>query len=431
MFLGILIALAAILIASLLPIRFAFFALGVLLPIDVVSGVAPFTLDIARYGAALILILRTAKISTNRTNTLQRLLFLLVFSFSALLLLKGILFDDLSTIQKAFIGGLSSSVAFLLSSRHHAHKFILFGFIFGAFLNAATILWAVFIPTSATGTSIRYAGLSFSSTHIAPFIAVAIVFTAMPWLWENRKHRLLRFITFAVLLLGLAYSGGRGGFAGLILAFVLSLIVKFKRAPFSAIVVSGLALFLVFRVQTVIDWISVNILREGTQAGFTSRRGEFNDASWDAFWEGGLLGTPIGERNLFQPHMAPLTFALDVGPFGLVAGGVLCLVVIAAIIRFTPGIPVEFRMVATIALVTALLEPNGFFVGLSKILIIMLCVGTPSTSAAQTSRHEQPDPPNTSVSSETTQTQQSLYPTTSIDSARPVAKRSNQRRPIL
>lgn len=235
----------------------------------------------------------------------------------------------------------------------------------------------------------RYSGFSYGSTAVAPLIAVAICVVVMPWVWQNRRT-VLRIILLGTLLSGLILSQGRGGLLGLIVALTVLVFVYLLRKPVLTLVwtiIGTVTLLVSGAVPALIDYVS-RADAPGT-SDLTSGRLELNLAAWQVFWRSGLLGLEPAEYDLYNPHMAPLSAALNIGPFGLVATSVICVLLFVIIVFAPSDFPVLFRMIASIALVTAFLEPTGFFVGFTGAMLVMICFAQYRGSSIQVQQERQ------------------------------------------
>lgn len=370
---------------SLVP----FFLLGLVLPIDTMGGVPPVLFDVLRYGLALVIVVASlSRPRESRPNPLLGWVTFLLTTAGALAIAKAVfLGGSLFTGVVAFISPL---VAFLVV-RGMAHQcWLMLGFVAGCTLSAIDIIFqANGLPYLGVPSEygFRYSGFSFGSTKVAPFLAVALCVVITPWAWAKRRV-LLRVALAVALGAALFLSQGRGGVAGLLAALAILVFTLLRRRPLLGF---GLLLVVppVLYFSGAFSALSDHVLRSNVQTAsdLTTGRSALNSASWDAFWAGGPLGVDPSIRHLLRPHIAPLTSGVDVGPFGLMATSVVCVLLAYTMFLAPARVPVVFRMIAAVALVAALLEPTGFFVGFSGAMIVALCFAQ-FAQTVDNARHE-------------------------------------------
>lgn len=352
-----------------------FFLLGVIMPINVVQGIPPVALDILRYGLALLILylLRSHRKPSKSVNLLELVASLLILS-GGLFLLKSVLYGG--GLIASLVSIISPVVGYLLARKRIHHRFILIGFTFGSALSALDIILQVLgLPFVGMPTAhgFRYSGFSFSSTAVAPLLAIALCVVLCPWVW-HQKRLILRIILAILLVSGLFLSNGRVGALGLMIALIIYLVRQFARYP-----VRILLLLVVGGWVGAVLGLSQPLLNFFTRANvsgvddITSGRGELNVAAWEAFWRGGLLGIPPAEYENFNPHIALLSFGLNVGPFGLIALGIVCVGLVVLVLSFYRDSFLLFSMIASIALTTSFVDSSGFFVGFTGTLLTMIC----------------------------------------------------------
>ncbi|WP_211439868.1 hypothetical protein [Corynebacterium glutamicum] len=352
------------------------FFVGTLMPIDVIGSISPGILDVLRYSSALILILilHTKDGPIVPTRPLLGIAALLLISVGILSILKAFLSDG--NFIPAAAALVSPIVAYLLAKFQNLHRMLLLGLVFGCFLSSLDIILQVlgmpFLGTPSTD-GFRYSGFSLKSTHVAPLLAVAICIVLSNWAWRTRQV-LLRLLLLGTLFTALLLSQGRVGLAGLIVAVGILIAISVPKRP--VIMIFGILVGMVCLLASdVLALFFDYVLRADTptNSGFSSGRGELNSLAWEAFLHGGVIGLDGNERNLFNPHIAPLSSGLNIGPYGLVAISIIC--ILLAFLVFFGGnrVPAPFRMIAGIAVTIAMIEPTGFFVGFSGSLLLMLC----------------------------------------------------------
>lgn len=356
-----------------------FFLLGFLLPIDTIAGVSAVTLDVARYGVAAALIVWM--LATRRAPRMNRAL----AWGGSLLMLTGTLgfvkagfSQDATAIVTSMVGLGSVAVAFMVARNQVHFAAILRGFVAASVWSALDILmqWAglPFLGT-LTADAYRYSGFTFSSTHVAPLLAVALCVTLTHWAWR-RRSLVVRMLATAILAAGLLVSQGRVGVAALGVALLVWLLARFAKRPARTLIAALIVGTPVFIFTGLDELLSQYLIRADRPGGITSGRTELNAQAWGAFTDAGFFGIDQSERGLYIPHLAPLTAGLDVGWLGLVSTTVLCLMLAWFAAFAPPRVPVVFRMIAAIALVAAMIEPTGFFVGFSRAMLLMLCLAS-------------------------------------------------------
>ena len=357
-----------------LPPAWPVFLLGLIMPIDTIAGIPAAVMDVARYGLAGLILVAAHR---SRREHQSPPIFVLA---GGLLIACGVL----SCVKAVVLGGsllsattalLSALVAFLFVRERLHLRALMAGFVFGCAWSALDIiLQSSGLPFLgyASVDDFRYAGFSFSSTHVAPLLAVAICLVLTSWLW-TRRRLVVRTVLLAVLGTGLFMSQGRVGVVGLLVALVVLAYSLASRRPawaFGPVLVGVPVLYFTGAWSSLLDFM---MRTDSPQTGeVTSGRAYLNAVAWDAFWQGGGIGVDPSQSYLYYPHMAPLTFALNLGPFGLFAVTCLCLL-LAWVVLFGWQTPQVFRMIASVALVTALIEPLGFFVGFTGAVLVLLC----------------------------------------------------------
>lgn len=371
-----LLSIALVLVIGLvLPLRALLVLFGIALPVDVLAGVEPANLDVLRYGLAILIVLRAPRAERSR-----RVRWVLIGA--ALLLLVGMV----ALVRTASDGGdytrhaiaiVSVIAAAAVAGGKGVVRPILIGFTVGMTASAADIiLQAAGLPyigmTSDYGN--RFSGLSFNSTTVAPFLAVAICILLSGAFSRHDGKRVVassiaRLLVAGLLMYGLLLSGGRGGVAGLLVALAVAALWKFREHAL-LVLSAAAALGVVLFIRR--DDIATYLLRDRGDFGFFSGRDVLNGAAWETFMRGGLLGVSGAERAGLNPHTPLLTLAVDAGVFGLAAAALLIGMTAALVVRPSREFGLEYRMIAAVVLLASLLEPTGFFVGLSKVTVFML-----------------------------------------------------------
>ena len=369
---------SSVVVAALFKINrailLASWLLGFLLPIDYVDGFAPIIFDVCRYALLLVLALRLETSFQGRRYAAVIVCYLLI-SYNLLLYIVQAVQGGGFVTSRALVGIGSVFLAFAATRNGSHNRILLLGFVTGCTISAMDILAQVAgLPYLGTPTDwgARYAGLSFNSTNTAPFLAVAALVVLSRRIWSQTvTARLFRLISFLILLGGLVLTGGRGGLAGFLVGASAYLLFLIRRSP--GIGLTGLLLVIsvtISQYSAIVDFLT----REGGTGGFTTGRDVLNAQAWDAFWQGGIFGVSVTERDLYRPHTPLLTFALDVGPWGLLVAIASTVALFYRLIR--PARPTSegevASMMAGVLVTTALLEPVGFFVGAAKAVVLMI-----------------------------------------------------------
>lgn len=373
--------LAILLYCLFIRIRYLSILIGLLLPIDLFGQVNPILLDALRYGMSIILLIKLKKYSKPR-HVYAKIALILLMVIGSVTALRGFLYEDFSTIQRGIIGIVSVMFAYFLAINPNIRPSLFLGFVLGSVWSALDILCQVMgFPylglTSDLG--VRFSGLSFTSTNTAPYLSIALVIIFMHQdLYRTKsRHRfainLARVLAVGVLLLGLFFSGGRGGLAGLAVAILVWVVFRFRTKP---LVATLGALSLLVLVVAGYDSLYSYITREGqnNSHGITTGRDKLNSESLNSFMNSPIFGVPIDERYLYRPHTPILSFALDAGIIGLLIGIALTFLSLRTVIsiRNSHAYPLAYRMTASIMLLTIFLEPAGFFTGFTKTLLLMM-----------------------------------------------------------
>lgn len=370
-------------VAIVLPRKLVAVILGILIPIDVLGELRPASLDALRYTLAIALVVRIF-VNPQGNSRLSRQVF---FASSCLIavyslgVVKEVTAQSESLTTLAPIVGLASTLlAVVITLDRKIRPSIFLGFSIGATASAADILLQVAgLPFLGTPTDwgTRYAGLSFTSTNTAPFLAVALVLVLLSIRIrsDQRIWYLLQTsvsgICVVVLASALVFSGGRGGVLGLVIAIgILGIRIGRNRADLLALSVGSVAL----ASYVYKDAIGSYIDRDGRSTSLGSGRGERNYEALRALSDNWLSGLEPAEAALYNPHTPVLLFGLQLG----IVGSLLMLAVTlqlgrlalrGALVRDTH---IHSAMAAAIMFVTALLEPTGFYVGLSKVTLLLL-----------------------------------------------------------
>lgn len=368
--------------AFLFPRRAVAFVLGLILPVDFVAGINPAYLDAARYGLLVVLFLRTSRDTSSNSNRLLFACFAGLVFIGLMSVAKG-LDGNAEQLVRGLIGILSALAGVLLAQRRILHQDLLRGFVLGMTASAVDIVLQVaglpfFGMPSAFG--FRYSGFSFNSTTLAPLLAVAAVLTLSSWLWPTRTGGVrlllsaLRLAVLVVLLVGLYESQGRGGVLSLGVAAGAMLLHRSRRSRIRVVFLAGLAIAALVRYRPQLETL---ILRSDS-SDVTTGRGDLNRQAWHVFVSDPLFGATPDELTTLNPHTPFLTFAVEAGSVGLFVAVLLTFALSIVLFRRTQhGAHYAFvvRAMAIIVLLTSLLEPDGLYIGLAKVLVVSMVLG--------------------------------------------------------
>lgn len=351
------------------------FTFGMLFPIDVLGVLNPLAIDLSRYGLAVFILMAVKPNSERRSETAFLATWLLVL-VNSLIIIRSALSEHLTFLYPSIIGIVSIVLAYQITKNAPVNRYILTGLLFGATLSAFDIILQVLgLPYLGTETDwgTRYAGLGINSTNTAPFLALGLILVISNFLWQRScLNILIRLSTGSILIVGLLLSGGRGGLACILLALVVWLVTQFYFRPLLVLSLGSLGLIWVLtRTQHILDFL----IREDSTSGFTTGRDALNAMAWSAMTSGGILGIDLGERQMFRPHTPILSFGLSAGVLGFIVATLLSCVILWRLFS-TPAedktSSTLLRMIAAVILVTTLLEPWGFFIGLGKCVILVI-----------------------------------------------------------
>lgn len=380
--------------AALMPPRRVALLLGVILPIDYLSVLDSITLDAMRYALLAVLIVRVRR---DRTLTGHPLF---VLGIAGLVLVA--LFDVLKgadgsayTLQRGLIGLLSALAAFLVAQRSEVHKPLVRGFVLGVSASAIDVCLQVAGLPYAGATSVygfRYSGFSFKSTTLAPLLALAIVFVLTNWLWPAARTRSDRWILMMRLTLllplgaALYASQGRGGVLSLALALVFLLAVRFKGHPGRILTLGLVGVLVAWYLRSDIAALFVR----PTEDDLSNGRGSLNEEAWDAFTSSPVFGPPPAVLSGLNPHTPFLTFAIEAGILGLLVAVVLAVGLVRVVLtpeRTGNALPVAVRCGALVMFTTSFLEPDGFYIGLARVVLLAVVLTTRPDAPAGTERN--------------------------------------------
>ncbi|WP_343282044.1 O-antigen ligase family protein [Micrococcus sp. 2A] len=344
------------------------------------QGVNSVALDAFRYVFAILIVILSHG-GHRRISPLPALATFSLLTVNAIFLVKGTYGLQLD-LFKPIVGLVSILLAFLISFRPWTFQPMLAGLTVGGLASAVDILLQYFgMPYIGMENTfgLRYSGLSFSSTNTAPLLGLAslAVIQGAP-LKGACKNWLLRSVLVCILVSGMWISGGRGGFIAFSAALILMAITRMP--PIATVVMlamAGIYALTAISFSSALD--ALLRVEERANAGggtpdITSGRVEFNAVTWNAFADNPFFGPPISELDLLQPHTPVLLLAVQAGIIGLAAALLVLTLVIYRL--FCPsrrvGDKTLIRSYAVVILIVSALEPNGFFVGIGKTVILMI-----------------------------------------------------------
>lgn len=386
-------ALTAFIVALTVPLRLIAFGWGLLLPIYGMVGVAPIWLDSARLAGAVLILIRFAA-ETASGRGLHRWLIALCCMGS--LMFTSALTTPSENIQEGAFTILSAVIAFGVGRRPKAHLPVLAGFANGAAISGCILLMqtlGVKNPALPLRGYERFQGLSSSAPRVSIELAIATVvffYFALKSSGHTLALRAAMATGAALCVVALASSGGRSGLAGLGIALAVALARRVLRVKVIMLLGTTLILGYIIVSQYGIKMATLSRLTQnptGSSADFDLSTGRA-DLFWkalNAFFNHPILGQGV---SAFQseygaaPHFSPLNYAVQAGAIGLVAG----LFMIGELIRLTVGgksITSQTsahlaRPLAAVLLAMALLEPEGPFVGVGLVTVLMLAAAISS-----------------------------------------------------
>lgn len=348
---------------------------GILFPIDVLGGVNPLFIDILRYVLALVLII-SIRPEPRRRSPLALVATMLLLGMNFIAIMRALLAEHTGVAFQSLVGIVSIILAYLVTKNVFLNRKMLVGFLVGSAWSALDIILQVLgLPYLGTATEwgTRYPGLGLSSTNTAPFLALGLALVISNFLWvRSIPLTIIRLGTGILLATGLLLSGGRGGIAGITLAIVVFFAVQLRRHPLLAITLAAVgSAWLLPRTQQISDFLT----RSGSDSGLTTGRDILNASAGEAFIRGGAFGIDLSTWGEYRPHTPILSFALSTGAVGLVTTIVLTGFIVWRLFHVANNGTTSstlIRMISAVILVTTLLEPWGFFVGLSKGVLLMM-----------------------------------------------------------
>lgn len=362
--------------------------LGLILPIEFVTGLSPAVLDLGRYALTGALIVRTSAVG--RRHWALQVSAIMLAAIGILTAISG----GLSRLPGLAVEGLvmatSALLALALVGRNFPHPWLLRGLCFGVTLSALDILlqWAGLPYLGVPSVwGLDYSGFSEKRTHAAPLLAIGALGFLVKHIWPARLG-LVRAVGFAVCLTGLVLTAGRAGFLGFSLASLLWAIRTFRRAPLIVALsaVTGLALVLFQRDSHLLD-------RLEAPTDLSSGRSTRNEAALEAFLSAPIFGPdPRSEIATAggNAHTPVLAFAVDAGFLGVVGALIASVVLLFGVIRGATRWESQMQFPTLMAVVmTSLIpfEPSAFFVGLGKTVPLMVSLSYLYPIARSTAHH--------------------------------------------
>lgn len=355
--------------------------LGLLLAVDYVRGFDGSMLDVLRYALCGLLILKSrshplVRFDSNWHHAVVSLLLLI----PAVGLALTVVHQSAAQTREFVIAAGSVAVSALVVRREGVLQPLLIGFAVSMTVSAIDIVaQLVGLPylgvTSRFGTS--FSGFSMTRTQASPLFAMAMLIAASPYAWSlvgrRRPVVTIRVVVFLACGIALVLTAGRGGLVALVAVAATRALVLCVSRPRVVLVATGA--LLLAGVAYLASPYAEMFLRDGD---ISSGRNDLNAAAFEAFLSSPLTGvdpTLIGDP--LRPHTPILFFAIQVGAVGFVGAIALSLIVGWLALRgcctFDSRVRLggEFLVVAT---VIGVLEPSGFFVGLSKVLLLLTAI---------------------------------------------------------
>lgn len=322
-------ALAGWLVVALsAPVGLVAFAWAALLPVEVLRGVSPVALDLARYLGVAVLVLRVPATASVRSASWRTWALLLVGLGVARLAAAGILRDGTS-LEVGAVVVVGAVGALLVAVRPAILRQVLLGFLAGASLSATVVVFQVLGFRTIGGpltNNLRYPGLSPLTSALTWPLALAVV-VAVCGLLDRPAGLVSRRAGWAALVVcsvALVACGAQGGFVGLFVAALFigrdlwKAVGRTSRWALVAVLVGGLAV-----VATVILALDVD--------GFIPDKGFVNEISRGESWVDGLrvfrdhpwVGVTDAEYRAdheVRPHTVVVEAAVAAGVVGAALG---------------------------------------------------------------------------------------------------------------
>lgn len=359
-------------------------SLGALLPIyEVTPGSAP-VLDVARYVLCAVLVLLTRSVGASAPRRLQ--VWFLSLSGVGLLWLGAALLRPAAPVFGPSVMIAATSGAFLLA-RHidRLGRPLLEGYAVGVVISAlAGIAQHLgYLGGSVDAYGVRVRGLSSTSTLYGFELVTGLaILTLLQRRSGSRWAAVIQSAAVASCVVAILVSGTR---AALLVAAITLMVPGLRwllRHPVAlATAAAGAAVAVSVGALSAISFSTVERLllsqdgRGGFVATLQASRASRNSAAFDAI-TGGSLFEPVAGTSSLRPHMFPLVLGLQAGWAGLAAGALLAgALVLAAIRAHLTRAPLLPRVLLTICALYTFIEPTGPFVGLARVLILMLAIG--------------------------------------------------------
>lgn len=375
------IGIVALVVAMLLPTRYLAIILGMVMPIDFMQGVGTGVFDFIRYALVLAIIVKpSGSVRPPRLLAAHIVLGILIL-LGLYALVSGLVAGNADELLRGVISIASALSAYAIARRPGIGRRVIMGFCVGMMASSLDIISQNFggpYLGATTVYGIRYSGFSYSSTAVSPLIAIAFVAVLMTRVEvKSRALSLIvltsRFVLLVVLGSALVISGGRGGLLGIALALGVLCLSALRGHPLAVLSVAVVGVVLVPFLWGPI----AALLTRGGPAGFGSGRAGLNSAAWQAFLGSPVFGVDPARLSEFEPHTPIINFAIQAGFVGLICGiGLVAIqvrIMVANPYSSTP-VPVAARMMCAVMLAISFLEPDGFFVGLSRVVILMIVV---------------------------------------------------------
>lgn len=369
------------------------FVVGVVLPIDHLTGVPHVVIDAVRYAGTLgVIALTPAGISAPARRIAHRLIGLVV-----VLALVRIAFSlghrDWPAISYTAVMIVGGAIALLVAYRPVLHRPVVAGWLVGITLSAVVALMqALSLPTlrQPEFDNDRFPGL----TNLTMGFTWQMAYAFILWMYvvavttDRPRARVLAGLAAVACMVALLVNGAQGGLVGLVAGFLAAVWVFRRhltwqriRVPLT-IVVGAVA---VAAVAFTLGWLELATVDGLTGAGdYENEKARWTvfKAAWREMAEHPLVGlgrTTFIDRYSISPH----NLALDSGVIGGITG------LAAGVALFGYTFTQWFRgprdrrpeTITAYVLLAALLssfftETQGPFIGLARITIMTIAVLT-------------------------------------------------------
>lgn len=366
---------------------------GVVFPIDFLTGVSSNAIDAVRYtGAIALIVLARVDLPPPARRVANRLVALL-----AVLALIRIMFslahgDGLAARHSAVML-MGAAIALPIAYRRQIHLPLVAGWFMGLVLSGAVALMqALDLPTLRQPEldNSRYPGVSHFTMTLTLQMAYAVVLAVyvIAVTRDRPRIRALAVVAAVTCLLALLVNGAQGGLLGLAAAalaaaWVFRRSLTWQRIRLPLALTTAVAVLAAVAVQ--FGWLELatldGVLGDG---GFENEKARWTvfKAAWREIADHPVTGlgrTTFIDRYTISPHNLALDSGVIAGIVGLVAGIALLGYTVAQWLR-GPG-DGRPETITAFVLIAALLpsfftETNGPYFGLVRMTIMVIAVLT-------------------------------------------------------